>query len=474
MRVTVLLLALCTIAFHATAAEDARPQEASKTITLVSSLPLTGSSKGQTEAMVNGIRMAIDEVNGTVIGHTIKYLPLDDATAQRGSWDSAKEQANAASAIQDPDVMAYIGTYNSGAAKIVMADLNRAGLAMISPANTAIGLTKPGAEPDEPAKYRPTGQVTYFRVVPADDIQGAQGARWAKDLGAKKVYILHDRELYGEGLAKVFRSTAQSIGLEVVGYDGINARDPNYRSLVVKIKAANADLVYFGGTTQTNAGQIAKDLVMGGSTAKMMFPDGCYETAFIEAGGAETLNGRAFITFGGLPPKQLTGKGAEFVAAYEAKYGLPPEAYAIYAYEAAKVTIDAIRRAGVKDRAKIVEALRQTKDFTGALGTWSFDANGDTTLTLLSGNTVTDGAFTFVKLLGSEKTAATAEVGTPSDAVTPGTDVGNPVVPETTPVLEVEPKSPVHAEKPAPIGLLVVAGVVALLVVILLLRKPKA
>src|SRR5690606_25990038 len=147
------------------------------------------------------------------------------------------------------------------------------------------------------------------------------------------------------------------------------------------IDAAKADLVYFGGTTQTNAGQLAKDLKDGGSPAKFMVPDGCFEQAFIESAGADALEGRAYITFGGLPPDQLTGKGADFVKAYTAKYGSKPEAYAIYAYEAAKVVIDAIRRAGVKDRAKVLEALRNTKDFEGALGTWSFDENGDTSLT---------------------------------------------------------------------------------------------
>lgn len=455
MRVPALALILtcCCVALGA----------AEGTITLVSSLPRTGSAKGQTDSMTNGIKMAIDEVGGEVIGHRIEYLDWDDASPERGAWDPAVEQANAAKAIQNGDVMAYIGTYNSGAAKVVAAALNEAGLAMVSPANTAVGLTKPGAEKDEPAKYRPSGKVTYFRVVPADDIQGSQGANWAKALGAKTVYILHDRELYGEGLAKVFKQHAERIGLTVAGMEGINPKDANYRSLVVKIDAAKADLVYFGGTTQTNAGQLAKDLKDGGSPAKLMVPDGCFEKAFIESAGADALEGRAFITFGGLPPDQLTGKGAEFVEAYTATYGTKPEAYAIYAYEAAKVVIDAIRRAGVKDRAKILEALRTTKDFEGALGTWSFDENGDTSLTLLSGNTVTDGDFAFVTILGDDIQAA---------ATGPSPAAGTTSTPAPTPASTPAPAA--DEKKPLPIGLLVVAGVVALIVVILLVKKPKA
>ncbi len=375
------------------------------TITLVSSLPRSGSANAQTSTMVNGIRLAIDETGGRLtLGGTsfaLTYEDWDDASPEKGNWDPAIETANADKAIRNPDVMAYIGTYNSGAAKIAMPKLNGAGLAMISPANTWPGLTKPGiGEANEPGVYRPSGRVTYFRVVPADDIQGLVGARWAKDLGASKVFILHDRELYGLGLAKMFRLNAEKLGLSLVGFEGIDAQAANYRSLVTKIRQSGAELVYFGGTTQTNAGQIAKDLVAGGLEVKLMVPDGCFEDAFIAAAGAANLEGRVFITFGGVPPAQQIGAGRDFVEAYRARFKAEPEGYSIYAYECAKIAIDAIRRAGSKDRAAVCAALSATRDFPGALGRWSFDANGDTTLTVMSGSTVRDGKFTFVKLLG--------------------------------------------------------------------------
>ena len=80
---------------------------------------------------------------------------------------------------------------------------------MISPANTYPGLTKPGkGEPNEPDMYYPSGKRNYARVVPADDLQGAVAANWAKQLGATKVYILDDTELYGHGIAVVFAETA--------------------------------------------------------------------------------------------------------------------------------------------------------------------------------------------------------------------------------------------------------------------------
>ncbi|MFM7050613.1 MAG: ABC transporter substrate-binding protein, partial [Planctomycetota bacterium] len=177
----------------------------------------------------------------------------------------------------------------------------------------------------------------------------------------------------------------------------------NYKSLVTKIKQAGADLVYFGGTTQTNAGQLAKDIVAGGLKAKLIVPDGCFEEAFIAAAGAKALEGRCYITFGGVEAKALTGKGKDFYEAYKKAYGGEPEGYAVYGYESANVVLAAMERlhkaGGKLDRASVLAEVGRTKDFTGALGVWSFDENGDTTNRTMSVNTVKDGKFTTVKVV---------------------------------------------------------------------------
>ncbi len=377
---------------------------AAETITIVSSLPRTGSAQQQTDTMVNGIKMALQEAGYKAGNFQIDYEDMDDATAAQGEWTAEAEQANARKAAADPDVMVYIGPYNSGAAKQSMPILNRAGLLMISPANTAVGLTKPGlGQPGEPDIYRPTGKKNYTRVVPADDLQGSCAAEWAKDMGVKKVYILDDGQVYGKGLADVFEQRCGELEIDVLGHDQIDAKSQEFRSKMTSIKALKPDLIFFGGTTQTKGGQICKDMVAAGLTAKLMVPDGCMENAFIKAAGQENANGRVYVTFGGVPPENQVGKGKEFVEKYLAKYGKMPEAYSIYGYEAAKVALEAIRKAGKKDRAAIVNAAFAIKDFPGALGTWSFDENGDTTLRKLSGSIVRNGKFEFVKLLGSDK-----------------------------------------------------------------------
>ncbi len=372
------------------------------TLRLISSLPRTGSANAQTNTMVNGIKLAIDEVGGQVDGWKIEYQDMDDASPQRGNWDPAVEAQNANAAVKDDECVAYIGTFNSGAAKVAIPILNRAGLVMVSPANTYPGLTKAGfGEANEPLVYRPSGKINYFRVVPTDDLQGVEAANWAQFLKARKVFILNDRELYGKGIADVFRKQAEKLGLEVVGFEGIDSKAANYRSLATKVKATSPDLVYFGGTTQSNAGQVAKDLRSGGYEGMFMVPDGCFEQAFIEAAGAANLNDKTFVTFGGLPAEQMTGKGAAFCTAYRAKYDADPEAYASYGYEAARVVLQAIANAKTKDRAGVLAAVSATKDFDGVLGKWSFDANGDTSSRVMSGQTVHEGNFKFVKVLGN-------------------------------------------------------------------------
>jgi branched-chain amino acid transport system substrate-binding protein len=363
------------------------------TIKIVSSLPRTGSAKGQTDTIVNGIKLALEEAGNKAGNFKIVYEDLDDATAIDGKWTADKESANAEQATKDPDVMIYIGPYNSGAAAVSIPILNKVDLLMISPACSAPGLTKPGTgEPGEPEKYRGTGgKINFTRVVPADDLQGPLGADWAKDMGVKSVYILHDNEVYGKGIASLFQDRCKELNITVLGFQAVDYKQSDFKTLMGDIAKMNPDLLYFGGTSQSGAPQIVKDMVNQGMAGKckLMVPDGCFEDAFITGAGVENFGKLAcYVTFGGMPPNQLTGKGKEFVEKYKAKYGNEPEAYAVYGYEAAKVALAAVEKAGKKDRADILKAALAIRDFDGATGKWSFDANGDTTLTTMSGSKI--------------------------------------------------------------------------------------
>jgi branched-chain amino acid transport system substrate-binding protein len=267
---------------------------------------------------------------------------------------------------------------------------------MISPANTYPGLTKKiegAVEANEPDVYYPNCKRNYTRVVPSDEIQGAAGANWSKQLGATKVYVLDDTQLYGHGIAVVYAASAPKVGLQLVGGpEGIDPQASDYRALAQKVRQSGADLIYYGGITQNNAGKLWQDLRDTlGPDVKLMGPDGIYEQAFIDAAGPAAEG--TYVTFGGVPANKLTGAGAQWYQKYKQTYNAEPEAYAGYGYESMKVALDAIQRAGKADRAAIRDAIFATKNYNGALGTWSFTDTGDTTLTAMSGRQVKSGAF---------------------------------------------------------------------------------
>jgi len=384
----------------ATVAPDAPAQQCPKgKLRIYTSWPMQGAMIPEGTGMKNGVDMAVAEAGGVAAGYCLEVINLDDASPQTGKWDGAVEAENANKAVADPLAIVYIGTYNSGAAKVSIPINNRAHMAQITPANTYPGLTKKhGAAPGEPEIYRPLGFVNYFRPVPADDIQGAVGAKWAKALGAKKVYILNDQELYGKGIADVFEATAKKIGLTVVANEGIDWKQPDQKPVLTKVRASGADLVYMGGVVETGAQVIIRQMKEVGLVAprvRFMGPDGLLEEELLKGATCEVAMATEMrVTFAGLPFEKMKGIGAKTYEDYKKKYSKEPTAYALYAVEAGRVAIDGIKRAApaiekAKDPAEKREAVRKaialTKNFDGINGKWSFDANGDVDYDTMAG-----------------------------------------------------------------------------------------
>ncbi|HLZ69885.1 MAG TPA: branched-chain amino acid ABC transporter substrate-binding protein [Dehalococcoidia bacterium] len=380
-----------------------------------SSVPLQGSGAKENKTIVDAIQMALSEHGGKAGRFRIKYISLDDSTKAKGKWDAGQETKNARRAAADPLAVAYIGTVNSGAAKVSIPILDRVQLAMVSPANTYPGLTKSsGALASEPYIYYPLGpdSQNFCRVLPSDDLQGAAGALYAQQkLGAKSVYVLDDTELYGHGIATIFAAKAKEIGLNVLaGPEGIETRtgaqfSQARNSEAQKVVAAKPDLVYFGGATENHPGELLNDLRKLGFRGVFMGPDGIDQSEFVDeasAGGVQA--GQVFATLPGLPAEKLTGAGAAWYAKFKAQYGDTGQ-YTHYAYEAMNVVLDAIAKAGgvdahtgKADRAAVLAAIRQAKNVQGILGAWSFDGHCDTTLTAISVNDLTNGKFQYKEL----------------------------------------------------------------------------
>jgi branched-chain amino acid transport system substrate-binding protein len=376
----------------------------SSNLTVYSSLPLQGDSRPQSEAVVNGEKMALAEHGGKVGNYTIKYVSLDDSTASAGKWDPGATSSDARKAAQDKSTIAYLGEFNSGASAISIPILNEAGILQISPSNTYVGLTRSeGADKGEPDKYYPSGKRTFGRVVPADHIQAAAQVAYQKAQGCTKVYILNDKEVYGKGIADAVQKDGTAQGLQILGNDGIDTKAANFRSLATKIKSKGADCMFFGGITDNKAAQVWKDVGAANPTIKLFGPDGVAESAFTTKIPAN-LQARTFITNPTLDPKLYPPAAQDFFKSYKQKYGKTPEPYAIYGYEAMQDALLSIQNAGAKgnDRAEVIKQFFNIKDRDSVLGKYSIDPNGDTTLSDYGGDKVKGGQLVFDKVIKAQ------------------------------------------------------------------------
>jgi branched-chain amino acid transport system substrate-binding protein len=379
-----------------------------KTLTIYSSLPLQGASRPQTTAMVNGIKLALEQAGNKAGDFTVQYESLDDSTAQAGSWTPEATTSNARKAAQDDTTAIYIGEFNSGASAVSIPILNEGGVPQISPANTAVGLTsdEPGAEPGEPDKYYPTGQRTYTRIVPKDTIQGAALATLMKEDGCTNVFMTNDKEVYGAGLGRNIQSAAEAQGLKVVANEAIDKNAPNYRSLAARAPESGADCVIYSGITANNAVQLYKDFAAAMPDAKLYGPDGVAEAGFAdpkEGGIPADVASRVKVTVATLSPDEYPPEGQEFFDAFRAKYDEPnPNPYAIYGYEAMRLALSAIERSSTGEKADIAKALFDTKDRNSVLGTYSIDENGDTTLTDYGVYAIRNGELEFDQTIKAE------------------------------------------------------------------------
>jgi branched-chain amino acid transport system substrate-binding protein len=383
--------------------DDERSGSGADSVNVYSSLPLQGAQRLQTTAMVNGIKLALEQAGGKAGNIKVSYTSLDDSTAQAGTWTPEATAANARRVAQDDSAVAYIGEFNSGASAISIPLLNEVPIAQISPANTAVGLTsdEPGADEGEPEKYYPTGERHYLRIVPKDTIQGAALATVMDEDGCRNAAILNDKEVYGAGLARNIESSAEELGLDVATNEGIDPKAPNFRAQASSLKSMGVDCFVFAGVTPNGAVQLYKDVAAALPDAKLYGPDGVSNPEFFvtdEGGLPPEIAAKVKVTVATLSPDQYPPEGQRFFDEYMQTYDVTSvDPYAIYGYEAMTLVLDTCERLGpdCSDREAMIDALFETKGRESVLGTYDIDENGDTTITDYGVYTIDDGELVF-------------------------------------------------------------------------------
>jgi branched-chain amino acid transport system substrate-binding protein len=314
-------------------------------VTVYVSLPLRGPSGADGQDAADGAELALADSGGEAAGREVRAVVLDDTegTGERASWTPQQAAANARRATEDSTSIAYIGDFESGATRSSLPITNEARLLQVSPASSAGDLVAPFAGSDDVPDVQPSGERTFGRVIPSDEVQGEAGGVWAGELAVRRVTIESDRSSFAESLANGFREGAESSGVDV---------------------ASGALLVYLAGTPQ-----LPDSRAMGSDV-------------FLQSGPGPEL-----VTSAALDPSQLPPAGQEFVRRFRSEYGRQPGRYAAYGYEAMAVVLDAIERAGDggTDREAVIDAFLDTSDRESILGTYSIDDVGDTTLDRLTG-----------------------------------------------------------------------------------------
>jgi branched-chain amino acid transport system substrate-binding protein len=350
---------------------------------IASDLPLQGSGRTQTVQMTEAIKFVLKQHDFKAGDLNIGYQSCDDATAQQGKWASEKCSANANAYAQNKGVIGVVGTFNSGCAEIIIPVLNRAPdgpVAMVSPANTYVGLTHGGAgtAAGEPDKYYPTGTRNYIRLVAADDFQGAADAVLTQQLGLKNVYILNDKEAYGQGVANNYRNAATQLGIGIAGFTAWNGKASSYTGLATRIKQSGADSVFLGGLVCENGGKLIKDLrSVLGTGVTLIAPDGFTPISAVVDGAGQAAEG-VYVSVAGQPNENLGPTGKKFVEDFGAtQAGGQVDPYSAYAAQSAEVLLTAIENSD-GTRADVATKLFDTNVTDGILGNFQINENGDT------------------------------------------------------------------------------------------------
>jgi len=324
--------------------------------------PLSGEQAALGEHIKLGAQLAVEETSKAfkALGYDLILVPYDD---------QAKPEvgvANARNVVADPDILVLVGHFNSGVALPASEVYKDAMLVMISPANTATEITD-------------RGYPNVNRVCGRDDVQGPVGARFAaQDLKLKSVYIIHDKTLYGQGVADNFRGEAKRLGMNVLGYDGTEER-ANFSPMIIPMKAKNPALVYFGGIYH-QGGLLLKQMREKGVKAKFMGPDGLDSAEMVKIAGT-SVTGSYYTSVAG--PPDAYPETAAFAKKFKARFGKDIESFGMYGYDAALVGIKAVEQTlqssgGKKpSRAEVSAAVRNIKNFKGVTGAIAFDNKGD-------------------------------------------------------------------------------------------------
>ena len=345
---------------------------------VVSDLPLRGGPRFVTPQMSAAVLHVLRSRGFRAGRYPLAYQSCDHSTPQTGLYDDRRCAANAKAYATAADVIGVIGPYNSGCAYDEIPIASRAGLPMISPTNSDVGLTRPafGAPRGALRALYPDGRRTYARLMSPDDAQAAADALLARRLGGRRVLVLDDGG-YGAAFAVYFARAAKRLGLEVVSTAQWNPHALRLRRLVADARRSNAQVVFLCGLVDSGAGEVLAALrrAMPRSTA-MIGCDGLLPISLLFEHAGPAARG-TYVSIGGMVNERLAASGRKFLRDFgSTQPGANVDIAAVYAAQAAELLLDAIGRSN-GTRASVNAQLLKASVRDGLIGSFTIDDVGD-------------------------------------------------------------------------------------------------
>jgi branched-chain amino acid transport system substrate-binding protein len=359
-------------------------------LVIATELPVVGTDASVGLPTQYGADLAVSQNKDLGGGYTLSVQNENYAGAN--GPDTGIATTSVTKLVNDPKVIAGIGPFNSGIAKVTIPISNNAGLVFISPANTNPGLTKKEYAEANSINFdtlHPAGKPNaYFRIPGTDDVQGKVDAQIAfTTLGCKTAFVVDDNSVYGKGLADFFTTNFTSDGGKTVGSrQSITAQQvSNLSTLADTIKNAKPDVVFYGGITSGGGGALKKALVDKGFTNPMVGGDGiASDDNFLTTAGADAAVG----TWGSVAAPDLSALSSAAATKFTNDYkafvtGKPNNTlypYSAMAYDSTMIVITAIKNVIASGQDVTRDAVRaevQKANYAGVTGQISFDANGD-------------------------------------------------------------------------------------------------
>lgn len=348
------LIVTCVLAAVVAAGCKQKQQNANE-IVLGEFASLTGPTATFGTSSDRGLQLALEEINasGGILGKRVRVIPEDDNS-------DANQAVNVVQKLVNSDnVLAVIGEVASKRSLAGGGVCDQYHCPMLSPASTNPEVTV------ENGKVKPY----IFRICFTDTFQGRIDGKFAAQQGWKKVAVMTNiDEDYSKGLAKSFRKEFTKTGT-IVADESYGGDTQDFKSSLSRIKEKAPDAVYVPGY-YNEVGLILPQAKQVGLDVPFFGGDGWDSplTRKLPEAGGDFFSDHYSADD---PAPQVQN----FVKAYEARYHETPDAMAVLGYDAMRVMADAIKRAGKLDRQAITEALAQTKDFPGASGTITIDAD---------------------------------------------------------------------------------------------------